>query len=88
MKEARRRLAPRAWRWLRELPLEDLNPEDLDRLLTRHLPDAATDGRVVIRAAVAAHRNVDEATLLTLASDPDVEIRRAVTARILDAAGG
>lgn len=88
VKEARRRLARRAWRWLRELPLEDLNPEDLDRLLTRHLPDAATDGRVVIRAAVAAHRNVDEATLLTLASDPDVEIRRAVTARILDAAGG
>ncbi|NQW72508.1 MAG: hypothetical protein HQ453_07240, partial [Actinobacteria bacterium] len=71
VKEARRRLAPRAWRWLREFPLEELNPEDLDRLLTRHLASAATDARVAIRAAVAAHRDVDDATLLLLASDPE-----------------
>jgi hypothetical protein len=88
VKEARRRLAPRAWLWLRELPLEDLNPEDLDRLLTRHLSDAAADRRAAIRAAVAAHRDVDDATLLMLASDPVPHVRKAVTARILGAAGG
>ena len=88
VKEARRRLAPRDWRWLRELPLEDVNPEDLDRLLTGHLAEAATDARAAIRAAVAAHRDVDDATLLRLASDPEPDVRRAVTARILGAAGG
>ncbi len=88
VKEARRRLAPRAWRWLRERPLQELNPEDLDRLLARHLAEAAGDDRVSIRAAVAAHRDVDDATLLLLASDPEPDVRRAVTARILGAAGG
>jgi len=88
VKEAGRRLAPRDWRWLRQLPLEDLNPEDLDRLLTGHLADAAADARAAIRAAVAVHRDVDDATLLLLASDPEPEVRRAVTARILGAAGG
>ncbi len=88
VQEARRRLASRAWRWLRERPLEELNPADLDRLLTRHLAEAAGDSRVVIRAAVAAHRDVDDATLLHLAADPDAAVRQAVTARILGATGG
>ncbi len=88
VKDAGRRLAPCDWRWLRELPLEDLNPEDLDRLLTGHLADAANDARAAIRAAVAAHRDVDDATLLLLASDPEPDVRGAVTARILGAARG
>ena len=88
VKEARRRLAPRAWRFLRELPLTELDSDDLAALITRHLAEAAVDERPAVRLAVAGHRDVDDATLMTLAADPDEGVRRAVTMRILGAAGG
>jgi hypothetical protein len=88
VKEARRRLAPRSWSFLRDQPLPDLGAEDLAVLLTRHLAEAAVDDRPAVRLAVAGHRDVDDATLLMLAADPDEGVRRAVTSRILGAAGG
>jgi hypothetical protein len=88
VKEARRRLAPRSWSFLREQPLPALGADDLAALVTRHLTEAAVDDRAAVRLAVAAHRDVDDATLLMLAADRDEGVRHAVTMRILGAAGG
>jgi hypothetical protein len=85
---ARKRLAPRAWDWLAGHPLEALHPDDLQRLLTRHLPRAAADSRSGVRTAVARHPDVDDATLTRLASDADPQVRAEVSVRILDVALG
>lgn len=87
-KEALRRLAPRSWSFLQTQDLPALSPSDLMSLLTRHLGEAALDERPGVRRAVAAHRDVDDATLLLLAQDPDEQVRQAVTVRILGAATG
>ena len=67
---------------------EDLHADDLSALLARHLDKAASDPRIEVRMGVALHRDVSDAVLLELASDPDEAVRRAVTHRILGAAGG
>jgi hypothetical protein len=86
--KAHRRLARQQWSWLSAKPLDDLHPDDLGPLLSRHLSEAAVDPRLAIRMAVAKHPNVDGATLAILSTDADEAVRVAVSTRILDAALG
>jgi hypothetical protein len=85
---ARKRLGRAPWEWLANHPLPELHPDDLRALLTRHLASAARDSRPQVRMAVARHPNVDDATLVMLASDADDRVRVEVSTRVLDIALG
>lgn len=76
------------WAWLVSHSLEMLNPLDLEPIISKHLFQAASDGREVVRMAVARHPKSDVTVLMTLSTDPSEAVRRAVSERILNAVDG
>lgn len=87
-KMATKRLAAEDWSWLAGHPIERLNPIDLEVLLEKNLFEAAGDARELLRMAVARHRKADVTVLMALSGDPSEAVRKAVSARILDAVDG
>ena len=82
-----RRTARKSWRWIASQPLELLHPDDLQEIVARKVSGALCDERPCVRAAVARLPDVSVEALVALASDPDPEVRRLVTERILAASG-
>jgi hypothetical protein len=80
---APRALARARWAELETLPLELLPESPLTRVIAGHLGAAAADRRVQLRLAAARHNDVDAHTLVALSCDPEEDVRRAASARLM-----